>query len=64
MQVLKNQVETLKELCQMQEESISAYAEKYENNSKLIDAQAKKIEQLEAFMCAYMQGSRVGASSP
>ncbi|KAH7856204.1 hypothetical protein Vadar_033903 [Vaccinium darrowii] len=65
-QVLKNQLETLtqdrqrqddemvtlKDLCQRQQEKLSEYDEKFETNSKLIDAQAKKIEQFEAIMSA------------
>lgn len=68
-QVLKNQLETLtqdrqrqddemvtlKDLCQRQQEKLSEYDEKFETNSKLIDAQAKKIEQFEAIMSAFMQ---------
>lgn len=68
-QVLKNQVETLtdvckrqedevgtmKDLCKRQQEKLAEYDEKFENNSKLIADQAKKIEQFEAIMSAFMQ---------
>ena len=61
--VLKNQVETLKDLCQEQKNQFETMKDLCHTQQETIRAYDEKSARFEAVMSAYMQGGPVGTCS-